>query len=187
MSDSDLHLVQAFRAGDRDAAEHVRGWVERALAPFSGRLGADLHDLEQDVLTEVVDLLHRGVEVASSFRGLVWRIAMRSAIDRLRHRTRWRFEGFDSDPIDPHADPLAETLSDERIRRLAAVVSSMPRACRQLWRWIVDGWSYRDISGHLGVSEGTLRVRALRCRQRAQASLRNDGTLDSPYLQGDPE
>jgi DNA-directed RNA polymerase specialized sigma24 family protein len=39
--------------------------------------------------------------------------------------------------------------------------------CRRLWRMLVDGFSYREMSDEYGVSEGALRVRVLRCRRKA--------------------
>jgi DNA-directed RNA polymerase specialized sigma24 family protein len=45
----------------------------------------------------------------------------------------------------------------------------MPVECQKLWRMIVAGMSYRQMSERLEVSEGTLRVRVLRCRKRAMA------------------
>ena len=38
------------------------------------------------------------------------------------------------------------------------------------WKMIVIGHSYREMSQRLGVAEGTLRVRVLRCREKAVAA-----------------
>ena len=44
-----------------------------------------------------------------------------------------------------------------------------PRDCRELWRMILAGLSYREMSQRMSVAEGTLRVRVLRCREKASA------------------
>ncbi|MCG8458319.1 MAG: hypothetical protein MI919_18740, partial [Holophagales bacterium] len=53
------------------------------------------------------------------------------------------------------------------VRDLLRRFQSLPAYCRKLWRMIIDGRSYREMSGALGVAEGTLRVRVRRCRERA--------------------
>ncbi|MBI3949148.1 MAG: sigma-70 family RNA polymerase sigma factor [Acidobacteria bacterium] len=45
----------------------------------------------------------------------------------------------------------------------------MSQECRQLWGMILDGLSYQQMSQHLNVSEGSLRVRVMRCRKKAVA------------------
>ena len=65
-----------------------------------------------------------------------------------------------------------------------------------MWRMIVAGFSYREMSLRLNVAEGTLRVRVLRCRERAEtvrhellggslASGRNTAAKRSPNRSGD--
>jgi DNA-directed RNA polymerase specialized sigma24 family protein len=44
--------------------------------------------------------------------------------------------------------------------------------CRELWRLILQGHGYSEISHRLGVRQGTLRVRLLRCRRAATARWR---------------
>jgi hypothetical protein len=53
------------------------------------------------------------------------------------------------------------------------VLSKVSQDCKDLWRMLVAGMSYREMSEQLGVAEGTLRVRVLRCREKA-AALRRD-------------
>ena len=43
------------------------------------------------------------------------------------------------------------------------------------WRLIAMGHSYREMSQRMGVAEGTLRVRVLRCREKAVAVRRELG------------
>jgi RNA polymerase sigma factor (sigma-70 family) len=52
---------------------------------------------------------------------------------------------------------------------LLRVLDRVPADCRELWRMIHAGLSYREMSTRLGVAEGTLRVRVLRCREKAVA------------------
>jgi RNA polymerase sigma factor (sigma-70 family) len=67
--------------------------------------------------------------------------------------------------------PLDHVLEDDAARTLLLALEAVPRECRELWRMILGGLSYRDIGRSLGVAEGTLRVRAHRCRQKALEAL----------------
>lgn len=42
-----------------------------------------------------------------------------------------------------------------------------------MWRMILAGYSYKEMSLRMNVAEGTLRVRVLRCREKA-ATLRSE-------------
>jgi RNA polymerase sigma factor (sigma-70 family) len=74
---------------------------------------------------------------------------------------------------------------------LLRVLEQVPQDCREMWRMIFAGLSYREMSLRLSVAEGTLRVRVLRCRERAVAARRellggppgngrNNGVKNSP-------
>ena len=62
---------------------------------------------------------------------------------------------------------------------LLRVLGRVSRDCRDLWRQILLGLSYHEMSLRLGVAEGTLRVRVLRCREKAVA-------LRAELLEGPP-
>jgi DNA-directed RNA polymerase specialized sigma24 family protein len=62
---------------------------------------------------------------------------------------------------------------------LMRVLERVSPDCRGMWRLILAGLSYREMSGRLNVAEGTLRVRVLRCREKASA-------LREELLQGIP-
>ena len=67
---------------------------------------------------------------------------------------------------------LAPSALDQLTRVEAAEVAlrvqeSMPDSCRELWSLLEEGLQYREMSRRLGVSEGALRARMLRCRRKA--------------------
>jgi DNA-directed RNA polymerase specialized sigma24 family protein len=65
---------------------------------------------------------------------------------------------------------------------LLRVLDRSSQECRELWRMLLLGLSYREMSQRLEVAEGTLRVRVLRCRERA-VSTRSE-LLGSGYDSG---
>src|SRR5690606_2950781 len=85
-----------------------------------------------------------------------------------RSRSRWRWEELDPERGE-ESGALADLLATETRRQLLAVVDAVPAGCRRLWELLLAGRSYREMSELLGVGEGALRVRVLRCRRRALA------------------
>ena len=165
---SDLALAAALAAGDDEAAREVGGWVRLAASPFRFRLGDDWEDAVHGCLVELLAALSdHGYTGGGSMRGYVWRLTVRSCIDRLRSRRRWRWEELDPER-GVEASALSDLLDRERRARLLAVLAELPEGCRRLWRMILSGCSYREMSERVGAGEGALRVRVLRCRRRAQ-------------------
>jgi len=169
MEVADRALVESLLAGESAAARTLESWVRLAASPFRSRLGSDWEDAVQETLVEALASLQAGrFRGDGSLRGWAWRIAARNCLDRLRHRSRWTLLELADETV-PAVAPngLGELLREENRARLLALVARLPRACRDLWQEIVRGRSYRQMSAAFGVSEGALRVRALRCRRRA--------------------
>lgn len=105
-------------------------------------------------------------------RTLVWRATCHTCLDHLRARRRRRWTDLEglpelAAPDDQSPARRAEERDDRAL--LLRVLARMPAECRQLWGWILGGASYRDLAELVGVGEGNLRARVLRCRQSAVA------------------
>jgi RNA polymerase sigma-70 factor (ECF subfamily) len=164
-------LDRRFLAGDAGAVATVSGWVRQAAAPFRRRLAFELEDVVQQALVELTADLRAGrFRGAGTFQGYVWRSVNHTCLDRLRHQRRWRWAPIeDHEPEDTSPSPFAATARRQTSRRILAIIAGLPSHCRELWAMILDGMSYREMATRVEVAEGTLRVRALRCRQQAVA------------------
>lgn len=144
-------------------------WVAKSIATFRRPLGADWEDAIQDVLVELLEAFDdRRYAGTGPLEAFVARIARHRVIDRLRRRSRVTW--IDLDAVSPWMeDPAALERFEQAgaVRDLLRRFAGLPAYCRQLWRMLVDGRSYREMSHALGVAEGTLRVRVRRCRERA--------------------
>src|SRR5262249_16165099 len=109
----------------------------------------------------------------SSLRTYLWQVVSHSCLDQLRSQGRWQWAELDA--LDEGAGPLAVAQEagvaggHEQRDLVQRVLERVSGECRELWRMMVIGLSYREMSRRLGVAEGTLRVRVLRCRERAVA------------------
>ncbi|MEM7048863.1 MAG: hypothetical protein AAF604_04350 [Acidobacteriota bacterium] len=168
----DRSLVAAYLDGATPAVSRVTTWIERAIGRFRRPLGSDWEDAVQDIQVELLRSL-----AADRFAGtgpleaFVSRTARYRVIDRLRRGSLIRW--VDVEAVTPFLEDRSalDTLRQgETLSGLLRLYATMPETCRQLWRMIVAGYSYREMSFALDVAEGTLRVRVKRCRDKALAS-----------------
>jgi RNA polymerase sigma factor (sigma-70 family) len=167
---SDQEVVARYLRGDAEAVVTVDGWIARAAWPYQRRLANRWEDVLQDVRLEVTRLLGQGkFRGESSLRTYLWQVVSHTCLDQLRSQNRWQWADLEAlDEGSSAAAPPAAAGHEDRdlVQRVLERVSD---ECRELWRLIVMGHSYREMSQRLGVAEGTLRVRVLRCREKAAA------------------
>lgn len=198
----DLDLVARYLGGDREAFGMVDGWISRAAWPYQRRLASRWDDVLQDVRLEITRLLGEGkFRGESSLRTYLWRVVSHTCLDEIRAESRWDLTDLEvlelgAEPARPGPTPLSRRQEDRDLLR--RVLDRVPPDCRDLWKMIVEGLSYREMSRRTDVAEGTLRVRVLRCRERAQsirreisgqsiektADLRNAAVRASPNRRG---
>lgn len=169
MANDDQEIVARFLRGDTDAIGTVDGWISRAAWPYQRRLANRWDDVLQDIRLEITRLLGQGkFRGESSLRTYLWRVINHTCLDQIRAESKRQWtdlEEIEKGTGGPPPDPAPARQEDrDLLWRVLARVSS---DCREMWRMILAGLSYRDISIRLGVAEGTLRVRALRCREKA--------------------
>lgn len=167
---ADEPLIDSLLAGDPDVVELVRSWIRAAFGPYRARLGADLEDLEQEILIDLSAALREGrFRHQSSLRTYVRTYVHHKCIDRLRSESRRQWLDIDGLELTSQSpSPLDELASTEATEVALRIAEEMPATCRQLWQMLMDGLSYRQMSQRLEISEGALRVRMLRCRKDAQ-------------------
>jgi RNA polymerase sigma factor (sigma-70 family) len=164
-------MITGFLQGERAALSEIEQWIARAAWPFQRRLAAQWEDVLQEARLEMSRLLQQGkFRGEASLKTYLSRVVSYVCINHLRAQTKWQWTELENlpEPAGRAADsPLAQLLRKESDHLLLRVLAGMPEECRELWGMILDGSSYREMSRRLGVAEGALRVRALRCRQKA--------------------
>ena len=163
----DPDLVEAFLKGDPDVVARLRGLVRSVVRSF--RLaGAVETDLVQDALTRIFANLSGGqYRGDSSLETYARRIARFTCLEHIRRRRREvRLDAASLASRARWAEPEDAFLwSEEHLRNLR-IFSCLPADCRELLRLVfVEGLSYREIAGRLGITEGAIKTRVCRCRQ----------------------
>ncbi len=166
----DADVTQRFLAGDRQAMRTIDSWILRAAWPFKRGLRHRWDDLLQDVRLQITRLLAQGrVPGDSSLKTHLFRVVSYICLEQGRPLSRRPTEdladlaGIDQ-PVAP--GPSAEDRYADR-DLLVRVLDRVPAECQNLWKMLASGVSYREMSDRMSVSEGTLRVRVLRCREKA--------------------
>lgn len=175
MQAEDAEVVKRYLKGEAEAVGTVDGWIARAAYPYQRRLAPRWDDVLQDIRLEITRLLMQGkFRGESSFKTYLWRVVSHTCLDQIRAESRVKWTELETgddaeEPVSLHASPANEGpgARSEVKDLLLRVLERVPAECRELWRMIHAGLSYREMSSRLGVAEGTLRVRVLRCRERA--------------------
>ena len=167
MNDEDL--ISRLLAGEPEVVELVRGWMRLAFTPYRSRLASELEDVEQESLIDLLSALRAGrFRRHSRLRTYVRTYVTHKCIDRLRATTRREWlDVEDLDLTSQAPDPMDRLTRSEATDLGLRVLEEMPDSCRELWQMLQQNMSYREMGERLGVSEGALRVRVLRCRKRA--------------------
>ncbi len=193
-ADDETDLAQRYLAGDRQAIRTIDGWIARAAWPFRRRLAHRWDDLLQDVRLEITRLLGQGrFNGDSSLKTYLFRVVSHTCVDQVRALSRKPTE--DLEALSSSEQPLApgpgaaEVGVDRDL--LIRVLDRVPDECRSMWRMLASGASYREMSDRMSVSEGTLRVRVLRCREKATrvrsqllAGVRGNGSARTAPIKG---
>ena len=178
----DRELIRRLLAGEAAAAERVARWAALAARPYRARLAPDWEDAVQEIQIELLALLRSGgFRGDSSLQSFLWRVANHTCLDRLRSRRRRRqdsLDGVGEKLVAGGESPAEAAMRRDQNERLWRALAELSPACRELLGWVLHGLSYREMSERAGVAGGTLRVRVLRCRQRAREALDRLGDRD---------
>ena len=154
MATEDQDMVARFLRGELDAVGTVDGWISRAAWPYQRRLSNRWDDVLQDVRLEITRLLGQGkFRGESSLRTYLWRVVNHTCLDHIRSegKRQWTdLEEVEKGTSGP--PPESATTRQEDRDLLLRVLARVSRDCREMWKMILAGLSYRDISLRLDVA-----------------------------------
>jgi RNA polymerase sigma factor (sigma-70 family) len=167
---TDKETIRELLAGEPSTVDEVRGWIQLACVPYRNQLGNVLEDVEQQVLLELtITLRKQRFKGGSSLRTFVRACSHHRCIDEIRRMSRRTWVDIDGMTLESRSPSVLDEITfDEEVALALRVQEEMSEGCRELWSLLQNGLSYREMSRQLGVAEGTLRVRVLRCRKQAQ-------------------
>jgi RNA polymerase sigma-70 factor, ECF subfamily len=177
----DAAVLSGFLSGHSESHARVDRWILEALRTQAFSLGSDTEDVAQEVRRKLLisfrDERFRG---ESSLRTYVWKVAQRAAIDHARtRRRRIAPVPLEWEPVSDQEGPDAGLFLASRRTVFQKLMASLGEECRRLWELIFfEDLPYAEVARRLGITEGNVKVRALRCRNRAKEIYR--GGVTSP-------
>ncbi len=173
--ENDLEIVRGFLAGDIEAVKTVEEWILQALWPYQRRLASRWVDVGQDVRLEVTRLLAEGrFSGESRLRTYLWRTVSHTCLEAIREIKQQPDLDDTENPnyiVREYVDQeTSEVQGDSRQEggNFLRAIGNVSQDCRELLRMLLTGMSYSEISAETGIAEGTLRITALRCRERVE-------------------
>ncbi|MFL5463157.1 MAG: RNA polymerase sigma factor [Gemmatimonadaceae bacterium] len=175
--ETDVELINRWKAGDGRAATKLVGRHSQALARFAASMGEreGIEELVQDTFVRAFASLDsfRG---ESSFRTWLFTIERRLMLDRRRAERRSRetvpLEELDSASEYGALDGLIAEETQERVRKSLEALSPTQREVFTLR--VQQGSSYKEIASVVGSTEGAVRVHYHNAIQRVKEFLKDE-------------
>ena len=164
---SDEQLVAAFRAGSEEAFAAIHDRYKQRLFAYCRQMLAasrqDAEDVLQDVFVRAYQAL-RNDERELNLRAWLYRVAHNRCIDQLRRPAPAERDIFDVSRRPLH-DPIVEAQQRDDLRKLVQDVANLPEQQRSaLLMREIDGMSYQDLAGALGVTVPAVKSLLVRAR-----------------------
>jgi len=173
---SDRDIIEGFLRNDIPSHRIVSDWVYCGIRSNAHKPSLSVDDVACDSIAKILVNLREGrFRSDSSLKTYVQRIARYTLIDALRSGRFTRTDNNDavSSVRDP-SDPLSVLEAAEERDRFHRVLSALDGPSRDLLTMIFhEELPYKVISKRLGISEGAVKTRVLRCKERA-ARVAND-------------
>ncbi len=184
--DPDKDLIQRIQRGDQSAFNQlVLKYRNRVMGVATRMLGdrVEAEDLSQDVFVKVYNAL-QGFKGEALFSTWLYRVTANSCLNHRKKQARERQVTKivdDPEPIlaDGGSNPQALLERKELKSFLERAIRDLPEEQRMvLILRDIEGLSYEEIAGSLGLELGTVRSRLHRARLAVQASIRETFSLD---------
>ena len=166
----ELQLIEGCRKGDRRAQKALYETFSRKMMSVCLRYVSDwetARDLLQEgfvkVFTHIDSYTGNG-----SFEGWIRKIFVNSALEYLRHADVLR-ESTDLDQTAEVGQTDSSPLSDISAAELMQLVQSLPAGFRTIFHlFAIEGYSHKEISERLHITESTSRSQYTRAKQLLQ-------------------
>jgi RNA polymerase sigma factor (sigma-70 family) len=170
--ESDDALLQAWRAGDRNAGQQlIERHFDAVCRFFRSKLGDDVDDLIQRTF---LDCLERAHEIRTpTFRSYLFAVARNRLFDHLRRGFRQPVDALGSQSITDLQTRASGAIARAQARELVTrALQALPvdfQITLELAYW--EELSGAEIAAALGVSEHTVRSRLSRGRKMLRAQV----------------
>ncbi len=142
--------------------------IVRKVCHLYGRNDTDKEDLYQEIVIQLW-------KAFSSFRGeakfstWMYRIALNTAISNLRKQTKKVALSFPEFIPHENADTNEEKIKEEKLTEMYAAISRLTEVEKAIVMLYLEDKSYEEMEDILGISNGTLRVKMNRIKDKLRS------------------
>lgn len=178
-------LIRAAKCGDADAFEALMGAYERRVYCLCLRMMGNAHDGEDAAQEAMLRIWQKIGQCRDedAFATWVYRVTASACLDALRRRRpqssleAMREEGFE--PADGGETPEAAFERREERRELERAVAGVPEQMRAVFLLRdVHGMSVEETARALGISQGTVKSRLSRAREKIAGAIKARRTTE---------
>ncbi len=170
----DFQLIEACKKGDRAAQRALYDRLAPRMFPICIRYAGD-REVAQDILQDGFVTLFMKLDDfkgEGSFEGWARRIFVTTALMYLRKKDALKM----SDELDTVRGMKAETVTQIQslgYKELMELIMTLPPGFRTVFNmYAVEGYSHKEISDMLGISETTSRTQLSRARTWLQNKIK---------------
>lgn len=175
-------LAVRMKKGDRRAAAELYDELLPKVYGFlftrtSKREAAE--DLAHDVFIKLIEKIEAYDEAKGAFVVWFWQVVRRMLIDFYRKKSETPFSHFEEDEveamaIDERSADMGSADDKFRVEKVSLFLKTLTEEEQELFelRWIAE-LPYDDIAKTTGKSAGSLRVAALRIKEKIKKELKN--------------
>ncbi len=174
-------LISRAARGDAAAFNELLGMHEKRMYAVCLRMCAN-HEDAQDCLQEAMLRIYRsisGFKGQSTFSTWIYRVTMNTCLDELRKKKNKPSTSLDSlldtgwSPSDDYDTPEHRAIEGERKTAIQNAIADLPEDMRSaVVLRDIEGFSYDEISGMLGINVGTIKSRISRGREKLREKIR---------------
>ena len=170
---TDQKIIQGFLKGGSKEYNQVREWIAAMVRSRLWDNRVTPEDVVADTLIKLLlNLRKKSFRVESSLKTYVQRITLNTLVDGTRRRKRL-VPIADENTLSDASTPLTKIEHDEELELMDRALSMLPEACRKLFEMVLqEQVTYVEIARRIGSSEGAIKTRISRCRQKISEIMR---------------
>jgi len=174
-------IIKGCKAGDpKSQSALVKNYAGK-LMPVCRRYAPDsqlAYDALQDTFVNVFKYI-QGYKGTGNFEGWMRRIAVNCSL--AYQKKKMYYTEIDNVVAHPSAGP--NIYADMGEQEILAVLKTLPKGCYIVFSmYVIDGYSHKEISEHLGITESSSRSQLKRARERLTNILKKQSAAEEASI-----
>jgi RNA polymerase sigma-70 factor (ECF subfamily) len=170
---TDQELIQGFLNGRKPEYIRVHGWITAMVRSRLWDNDVAPEDVVADTLLKLLlNLRDESFRLESTLKTYVQRIALYTLVDAGRRKKRVNAVAVENTLFDP-STPHSLLENEEEQQLIDRAMSMLPESCRKMFEMVLqEGVKYREIARRFGSTEGAIKTRLSRCRDKIEEIVR---------------